>query len=193
VTAGTSEYAFSLLGTEIPSLGSLRVRDSDVVVTTGTVLHALDADGLLHLLVPLSQDDDPTPDQRSAGVQLVPIIIAAEEGTRRYLDVVCRLPHLNALFCEVADEMLEAMHSDPIRAALACVVVLNRWRELLERRTSTLLGPQQLMGLLGELLVLEQLATRNAGAALQRWTGPTGHRFDFVAGADALGEGVRNT
>ena len=183
---GPSEHAFTLLRTASVSLGALRVRDAEVRTTGGTVLHGLDANDLFHLLVPLLPGEKPLADERSAGVQISPILLETDAGSRRYLDVICRLPHLNPLFFQVADEMLDAIRTDPSRAVLACHVVLDRWRELLERRKSKLLGPEQLMGLLGELLVLEQLALRDASLALAAWTGPQGHRFDFVSGKRAI-------
>lgn len=183
---GESDYAYSLLRTEAASLDSIRVRDSDVTLDVGTVLHGLDTDGRLHLLVPLAGGESPLTDERSAGVQLRAVTLATGGGHVSYLDVSCQLPHLNPLFCEVADEMLEEMRRDPSRATHACQVVLDRWRELLERRRSRLLGPEQLLGLLAELLVLEKLARRDTGGALALWTGPQGHRFDFVSGNNGL-------
>ncbi|HEX2092242.1 MAG TPA: PD-(D/E)XK motif protein [Longimicrobiaceae bacterium] len=186
MTRAGSAYAFDLLRTESPTAASIRVRDSDVTVQGGTVLHGLDTDGHLHLLVPLSGGEDGVTDQRSAGVQLRPTTLAAGGHQDRYLDVVCLLPHLAPLFCQVADEMLEEIRHGPERPAIACQMVLDRWRELLERRRTKLLGPEQLLGLFAELLVLDQLAVRHPGTALARWTGPLGHRLDFVSGSNAI-------
>lgn len=182
-----SEYAFSLLQTQSASLDSIRVRDSHVIISAGAVLHGLDKDGLLHLLVPLALgEDDPALDERSAGVQLRPLTLESQGKRVRYLDVACQLPHLNALFYNVADEMLEEIPLDLRGAVHACHAVLDRWRELLERRRSHLLGFEQLLGLLAELLVLEALATRDPLKALQVWKGPQGERFDFVGGSIAV-------
>lgn len=181
-----SEYAFRILSTEAPTTASIRVRDSEIETDAGQVLHGIDTGGLLHLLVPLLQEQDPEPDERSAGVQIFPIELDHGGRSARYLDVVCRLPHLNALFHQVADEMLEEIEGDPAHAAEACRVVLDRWRELFERPHSGLLGPEALMGLLGELLIMEDLAGVDPVRALAAWTGPDSHRFDFVSGQDAI-------
>jgi hypothetical protein len=186
MTRAGSAYAFDLLRTESPTAASIRVRDSDVAVTGGTILHGLDTDGHLHLLVPLISGEDAATDQRSAGVQLRLTTLASGGHQNWYLDVICMLPHLDPLFCQVADEMLEEMRHDPGQPAIACQMVLDRWRELLERGRTKLLGPEQLIGLLAELIVLDQLAVRDPVTALARWTGPLGHRFDFVSGSNAI-------
>ena len=181
-----SEYAFNLLEAAAPSLGSIRIRETDILTTDGMVLHGLDEEGQLHLLVPLASGDHPEPDRRSRGVQLVPRVLRAGEEDQPFLDVVCRLPHLNRLFFIVADEMLEEISETPHQAPLACRMVLDRWRELMERPRSSVLGSEALLGLFAELLILDELSQRVPGRAISYWLGPTGHRFDFLAGSHAL-------
>jgi hypothetical protein len=103
-----------------------------------------------------------------------------ESGTKVvYLDVVCLLPHLANLFSIVADEMLLGVKDMPDNAPQACLKVLNRWRELLERPAQSLLGPERVAALLAELTWVERVARLSASRALGVWRGPLNDRHDL--------------
>jgi hypothetical protein len=66
-----------------------------------------------------------------------------------------------------------------------CLLVLNRWRELLARDSIPLLDKNTIVGLFGELIVLRELARINP-LAWKAWTGPDKGRFDFFGSGNAL-------
>ena len=181
-----TDLAFDLLLSSGTSLGEVRVRDSDVRAPAGPVLHGLEVNGLRHLLVPLTHDQHPTEDRKSAGVQIRVRRLIESSAEHRYLDVVCLLPHLNQLFSIVSDEMLAGMAEHSAGAPEACQLVLNRWRELLERPAQPLLGPERQAALLAELAWVEKIARVNPQRALDVWRGPLNDRHDFVASRCAV-------
>jgi hypothetical protein len=181
-----SALAWALLEASGSTFGSIRVRETDIETPAGRVFHALDTEGRPHLLIPLDPGREEREDRRSGGVWLVQRTLIDDGRDLTFLDVECRYPHLRELFSILADEMLDAVKLEPAWAPDACRKVLERWRELLERSRPVVLGPERLAGLMGELMVLKQLAAIRPGGVLDAWAGPDGARFDFMAGTDAI-------
>ncbi len=112
--------------------------------------------------------------------------VVYDEGskTQRFLDLICLSAELEPVFAEVADEML-----DRIRRGASCV---DACRSTLEDFRSLLLAPAQhrvrsetLIGLLGELLLLDRLLNSDRDA-WRAWRGPLGERHDFRARERAI-------
>ena len=165
--------------------GELAVFESDVRTPVGALLFAMDSDGHRHLLIPVSADTPMLEDTESSGVQVRSRQL--EDGGRldSFVDVVCRKPHLSELFSILLSEMVNAIEQDPASPSAICVRVLARWRELLSREFTGLLGDEALCGLFGELWHLRELVRREP-TSLRLWEGPQGGRHDFVRGASAL-------
>src|SRR5262245_5499530 len=94
---GPSENAFELIESG-PIEQELRIRDSDVTVTGGSVRHAIDQLGRRHLLVPLTVGQEATEDRNSCGVSLGGRELVDRNRRERYLDVACELDELRDLF-----------------------------------------------------------------------------------------------
>ena len=185
--ADDSRHAFDLLLGSDRTLGTIRVRETHVETSAGPVLHGMDTDGGIRLLVPVDSKLEALEDRASAGVQVHARRLIDSGTARWFMDVSCLKPHLEELFCVVADEILADLASSAGRRSGAIVLdVLERWRELLERPRSSLLGPEQIVGLLAELLELAELAGFDPRASLNSWRGPLGHRVDFQAGAEMI-------
>lgn len=160
----------------------IRVEHTGTQVSEGAVMAGLDAQGRRYLLVPLSDRADAREDRRSAGVQ-IEIRELTDAGRQRvYAAAVCLVPVLNDIFASLAADMLAALDVAPDRPGTALLETLDRWRSLLERPDSRLLGPQQLAGLFGELMVLKDICIRNPLRGLDAWTGPGHDAHDFTAG-----------
>jgi hypothetical protein len=184
-TVDDSHKAFALLA-EGRRAGGLHVRESDVAVAAGPVLHALEGTRRL-LLVPLAGEDRTVTDEVSKGVILRPRDLDDAGALRRFQTVVCELSELNSAFETFCDEILEALADAPDNPPASCLAILERWRDLLEPRSSRLLGANALSGLLAELHLLERLTfLGGAGGALDMWMGPGGARFDFMGQSSAV-------
>lgn len=175
-----SEIAWRLL--EAGPKQDLNVRKSGVKVAAGEVLHALDASGARHLLLPVMEDDPGLDDTRSRGVTVSTRALTAEgdASERRFVDIKCEDPRLRDLFSKVCDEILQHCRTKPDAPASVTETVLERWRALLGPASRRLLSEQQVRGLLAELHMLEQVATVSSGKAMTVWTGADRARHDFT-------------
>lgn len=177
---GQSETAFEVIENGVITQ-DLRIRDSDVTVTGGSVRHAIDRLGRRHLLVPLPENEPTAEDRGSCGVSLTGRELLDTGQRERYQDVVCETAELHDLFAVFCDDLLSKLGTGIDQPAVICSNALERWRALFIPRRGTLLGPDALAGLLAELHVLELIAARNPAAAVALWTGPDQARSDFTS------------
>jgi hypothetical protein len=168
-----------------PTRGEFRVLDTTLRVEHGAVLLALDASGLRHVLVPVAANFEAVHDRRSGGVHLTTRLLIDDAGQRQFLDLACQKLHLNNVFAHLSQEALSSLDQDPGHAFQACRQTLQRWRELLDRETSTVLSTEALCGLFGELWHLASIAKLNP-LGVSAWQGPHGARHDFSAAGYAL-------
>lgn len=174
-----------MLGAAAADERVIRVEPAGVTVGDGHVLAGLDIQGGRHLLVP-APASGMREDRRSAGVQIRSAVLEDAGRQVEFVDVVCLVPRLNDLFAEVASDMLEALTVESENPAAVCHNVLECWRELLERPDPRLLGPEQLAGLFGELLVLKDIASYDPHRAMDTWTGPAKDEHDFTGAGAAI-------
>lgn len=138
-----------------------------------------------HLLIGVTPAYRITEDRRSAGIVVTRRQLVEGASLRTFVDLVCLRPHLNELFAVIVRDILELLHDDPSRPDHACIRVLNRWRDLIERRSSRDLSLNRLVGLFGELWCLLRIA-RHTPTAVDLWQGPVGARHDFVGAVASL-------
>jgi hypothetical protein len=185
ITLELIQRIWSLLPPPAPD-GTIEVHELEIPASHyGNPLLTMDGTGQRHLLIPAPLSTKLVQDKRSSGVQL--LVTTWEEGKdhQSYVDLVCLKPHLSGLFdliiYDVVSEMLKSKET-PDRV---CLLVLNRWRELLARDSIPLPDRSTVVGLFGELTVLRNLVRINP-LALKTWTGPDRGRFDFFGGGNAL-------
>lgn len=175
-----SETAWRLL--EVAAQKDFTVRESDVSVAAGPALHALDPQGLRHLMLPLAPDAPGLADDRSRGVTVATRTLLRPEGGAedRYIDIKCEDSRLKDLFSIVCDEVLHHCVMNPDAPNQVTSTVLERWRDLLGPASRRLLSDSQVRGLLAELHMLESIAAISPTQAVGLWTGPDGTRHDFT-------------
>lgn len=150
------------------------------------VVVAQDHLGRRHFLVPFGKDESLRASHRGAGMRATaPRPLLRDGVSHMHLDVVCTRPELHGIFCRVAAELLAIAQSSGDEPARRCEETLRQWRELFGSRKGGL-GPEQFVGLLGELFMVERLARFNPAGALSYWTGPLGGIHDFRRGKIAL-------
>ena len=150
------------------------------------VVVAHDHLGRRHFLVPFGKGETLRASHRGAGMRATaPRPLLRDGASHMYLDVVCTRPELHGIFCRVAGELLTIAKSSGDEPARRCEETLRQWRELFGSRQGGL-GPEQLLGLIGELFMVERLALLNPTGALTYWTGPLGGIHDFRRGNVAL-------
>jgi hypothetical protein len=161
----------------------VKARDIGMETSAGPVLIALDASGSRHLLLPAGEEVVHA-DRRSRGVAIAERTLQLTQEAVRFVDVACLDRSLALVFERLVEDVLArfAAGENPVRAAQN---TLEQWRELL--RTSTeRLDAATVLGLVGELEVLERLGRTDASAALRAWRGPRRTVHDFVSGDSAI-------
>ena len=167
------EAAWTVLETEAATAGITTV-PADVAIQSGTVLIGVDGQGRRHLLVPLRPGEAAEDDRQGQSVHLVRV----KQGGITYLSAVCMREELQPVFGQFVRELLSDI-SKANSPARAVVLALGRWRQLFQPAASPALGEAQQVGLLAELLVLDDLMASGAAASLDFWTGPAGAQHDF--------------
>lgn len=175
--------AFDVLETVANPEARLMTRQSGIGNPWGELLFGVDSTGRRHLLIPIEAGGEILEDRASAGVQIHDTGVIAEVG--RFADVICLRPHLGAIFEILVEDLLDALEdsADPVADAHG---VLERWRELFERPRTSLLGTTELAGVVGELIVLRELAGPETQCQASWWTGPLGHVHDIVGPGHSL-------
>lgn len=145
---------------------------------------AVDHDGHRHLLVPIPLHGKIRSGLDGPVLQLRKRPLEDDETYQTYADLACLRTDLNDLFTELCVDVVGAagkLTENPVKALYR---VLDRWKALFQTQGAPL-GIEQLAGLFGELLVLQQLLERDSSAH-RLWRGPEGHHHDFSAGNTAV-------
>lgn len=138
----------------------------------------LGLDGLQgkHLLVPV--DTSFKPDTASRGVHLVEQKLIHDGVPTAYADLRCIEPQLDMVFDRLVQDVVAQTENSDAPPVAVCKGVLAQWRELLRRGDA--LTTEGVVGLVGELYVLRQLAEVDPTSALDAWVGPRRTVHDFV-------------
>ncbi|WP_329069544.1 PD-(D/E)XK motif protein [Amycolatopsis sp. NBC_01480] len=177
----TLQEHWAQLGKE-PTSGPDHIRTSELPIETsqGKLLAAVDHDGCRHLLVPLNANQHVRRDRGSTALEMRERPLETDDLYERYADLGCLRKDLDPVFTGLCADVLEAAESDPGRPLKALYTVVDRWRALF-LPSPTRLRDDQLTGLFGEMVVLNQLLLEES-TAVDFWTGPSGHRHDFTVG-----------
>jgi len=130
---------------------------------------ALDAAGRPGLvLVSGARPPEPAP------FEAVEVTVSQRADGRWSLGIWLRLATLRDEFARLCQELIDASRSiAPAAAPGFLLSQLLRWRRLLEAGSGTMLGPTELRGLVGELLVLRRCLDHwPAAEVIAAWVGP---------------------
>lgn len=134
--------------------------------------------GLIHLMTRLPEDRERF-DVPLGRLLRAAWIEAQDGGSRReWLDVVCTDARLLRTFLSLIGEMLDRSDESGRPSIDELADVLESWRAALARER-TAMDRNRLVGLFGELTVLDRLAARDPQAALSSWKGRQGAVHDF--------------
>ncbi|MFF8626210.1 PD-(D/E)XK motif protein [Streptomyces werraensis] len=169
-----------------PTTGEHRLRVSHLPVTTGEgpIAAAVDHEGHHHLLVPVNSRTTVRSGLDGPVLRLRKRPLEDEETYQTYADLACLRGDFEDLFTKLCADVLSTVGEAPEHPVKGLYRVLDRWKALFQTQGPAL-GPEQLAGLFGELLVLDRLLERDPGAH-RLWAGPKGHRHDFSTGLDAV-------
>ena len=181
MTSQDLEGVWTVLATMPPKSG-IAVAPSGNAVGAGEVLVGVDQENRRHLLIPLLAGEAARTDTKGRGVHLARL----NHGGTAYVTVLCLLPELHHVFTQFCRELIHTVAGAPSPAKEAAAA-LSRWRALFsdaERRG--LLSDEALVGLLGELLVVERLLILGAPEDLRFWVGPFNELQDIRSTSHAV-------
>lgn len=101
-----------------------------------------------------------------------------------FVDVMCINRALDSVFAELADEVVHRV-ADGHAPADAVEGTIADFRDLLKNPASPEIPEERIVGVIGELLVLQRLV-RVSPRAVESWTGPYEQRHDFRRGNRAI-------
>ena len=175
------EGVWKVLTSAGPTVG-IAAAPIGVDVAAGELLAGIDSEGRRHILIPLGPGEAARTYMKGRGVQLTRV----SQGGVSYLTVFCLLPELHPVFTQFCRELVESVESasSPAREAAEA---FDRWRQLFsDAAMGGNLSEEALVGLIGELLALQDLLARGASPSLEYWEGPLGRVHDFRIAGHAI-------
>jgi hypothetical protein len=143
----------------------------------------LDREGRQHLLV--SSPEAPAPDTGLVAIRTFNRDLMIGGGARRYLDVVCEMHEFADVFDHFVAAVLERAPGGLEDQVAVVLAVLDEWRSFF----AEVGGPparETLTAVIGELLLLCDVASVDPSDVLSIWVGPRGGRHDLRRGPVAV-------
>jgi hypothetical protein len=151
-------------------------------VAAGELLAGVDSGGSRFLLIPLLPGEAARTDMKGRALRLMRL----KHADRNYLAVACFAPDLFPVFTQFSRELVSSI-KEAESPAKASTQAFERWKALFSDAAQRgLISEQKLVGLIGELLMLEELLGNQAPSNLNYWLGPFGGVQDFVTQGVAI-------
>ena len=163
---------------EVPSLSS------GVETGFGQVRLAIGPEGQPRLMVPCGAASSIKGGLSSDKLSVTMSRYDVAGRATRFIDVMCADRSLDAVFAELASEVVHRVASGD-GAAEAVESTIADFRDLLRDAAGRDVPDHEIVGLVGELVVLRDLVTRSPNA-IAAWTGPFDQRHDFRNGDRAI-------
>lgn len=163
---------------EVPSLSS------GVETGFGPVRLAIGPEGQPRLMVPCGAGSSIGGGLSSGKLSVTMSRYDVAGRSTRFIDVMCADRALDAVFAELASEVVHRIAGG--EGAVAAVEgTIADFRDLLRDASDRDVADSAIVGLVGELVVLRALA-EHSPAVIAAWTGPFDQRHDFRLGTDAI-------
>jgi len=160
--------------------------NTNFMVSGQYISFGLDEKGHRHLLIPNINNEDII-DKLSQGVHLTIDKFTDSRGVDiLYLDLICLIGPLKNLFSIIVMQILTGIFENLTEnPGLICRHILDNWRAFLSQIQIRKLAASKIIGLFGELYLLEKLLKKNRDA-IKFWVGPEGKEHDFKNTHDAV-------
>lgn len=129
------------------------------------------------LIIPCSQQQYERfkPDKKSSAIHLTRLLIGNDPQVRLSL----REPRQAKVFYLFVDDLLSKLDEKPKNSPYAASMCLDNWRRFFQTSSDRGLAPEEEIGLLCELEVLQALLKNGETEAVERWVGPNLQHHDF--------------
>jgi len=185
VSIASAESSWTRLRDQPHGDGELEIPGISAGINTGfgEIWYAISPTGNARFLVPIGSASLPKSMPRPLRLRIHTARLRVRGSWARFVDVECLETGLLPVFAELSDVVIERVRNgnSPISAVASAI---SDFRNLLQEETSTL-DSEELLGLLGELLVLERVGQFLPNAE-DSWVGPFQDRHDFRFGVHAL-------
>lgn len=163
---------------EVPSLAS------DVDTGFGPVRYAIGPEGQPRLMVPCGSGASLNGETSNGKLSVTMSRYDVASRKVLFVDVMCIDRTLDSVFAELAEEVVHRVASGqgPVGAVEGTIA---DFRDLLRDATGAEIPDQQILGLIGELIVLRSLM-QISPQAVEAWTGPYEQRHDFRSREHAI-------
>lgn len=147
----------------------------------GHLRFAIGPNGEPRLLVPCGPDVTLKEVTSNGRLELTLSRLRIDSKSAQFIDVICVTRTLDSVFAELANEIINriSLGEGPAKAVEGAI---TDFRSLL---SDDEVPDHQILGLIGELVVLRELA-KYCSTAADAWTGPLGQRHDFRRGTYAI-------
>ena len=167
-----------------------RLVGEDIVINNRAgvnIIIALDTASNIHLLIsPASENDPRFAKINLKGLQISDVIWSISgRPEQTYLDVSCStgiLPTFQRPFLRFAEDVLLDLSQSDAKPADAVYTTCTRWKKFWSPDSETEVNKDWARGLLGELILLDDLIERFGPTVVKSWTGPLGMDQDFQNG-----------
>lgn len=163
---------------EVPNI------ETDVDAGHGKALWALGPDDEPRLLIPIGNRLVAQDLGESRNLRVGVSNYVLDDRSMCFIDLMVLDKRLSGVFADLAIEALERVANGE-SAEKAVSGTISDFRQLLERPPSVEVELSTVIGLLGELLVLERLSEESP-EAVSTWMGPWEQRHDFRRGSRAI-------
>lgn len=152
---------------------------SSVETGFGKVRFALNKNSKARVLVPLSSNHNFLAELSTKTLSINLVRLQLHGKFSSYADITCHSSNLDSVFSDVVIELLDRLKQGK-SSSDAISGTLSDFRALLSPPTSEI-PLEKIVGLLGELVLLERLLSIDP-LAWKTWRGPLSERYDFRAG-----------
>jgi hypothetical protein len=150
----------------------------------GDVVLVRDEDGLGNVLIPVSPSSPGFTDWKRRGIVASVQRVMYRRTIGYYIRVRCVAKGADEAFASMALELAREVSVAGRPVGELVVKTLERHAEMFER-ASVAIPETRILGLIGELLVLRDLACYDR-SAVENWSGPLGGHHDFEFPCDAI-------
>lgn len=159
-------------------------KPSEVSADRGLVRFALSQTGQPLLLLPVDIRQELAGIQTGDALRVRLDDISFDGVLSRFLEFSCLDPALESVFSDVCNYLINRIaEGESVYGALT--QTLNQFSQLFHVHNTSAPSLEIIQGLIGELLLLEELITANT-KAVSAWTGPLGRAHDFRHGSHAI-------
>jgi hypothetical protein len=179
-----TQWKLLRLGNRVSSNDETPTLASAIDTGFGLVRYALNTSGEARALIPLSSHQNSLSELSSLSLSVQVSRLQLNGIFATYADITCNSSDLDPIFSEVLIELLDRIQQGQ-SAIDAIEGTLADFRALLIIRPATEVTIEEITGLIGELLLLDNLLCFDS-KAWKAWRGPLSERHDFRAADIAI-------